>query len=487
MYFPLVLTAFFSACSLLSPQKTSEAHLQQRAAFTPNSKSAPPEIETAISLPKPRADAKIETYSVIVNRVSIPEILLTLAKDAKLNLDIHPDVAGEITMNALDETLIQIMNRIKKQADLRYTLKNNHLFVEPDTPFLTHYQIDYVNMAREVSGTVATNTQISTSGLSSNSNESSGSANSNVSRIEIRNFSKNQFWVSLENNLRDILRETDKILPEGSSETVSSHENNQSTTGTGANTNSANNANMRQTSKATKTSKNSKSNNASLANSPNAASLQESGNTIVRHSTFREASSVIAHPETGVLSVRATERQHEKVREFIDKVMNNARRQVLIEATIIEVQLSEGYEQGIDWSRMRADGSGFSVATPSLSTRSIGAVTPFILKYADQSQPLNILTTFKWLESFGQTKVLSSPKLSVLNNQTATLKVSEEFVYFLVKTDIAAGNNNTSPITAVTTTPQSVSVGLFMSVTPQISQNGAITLNVRPSISSIAD
>lgn len=92
------------------------------------------------------------------------------------------------------------------------------------------------------------------------------------------------------------------------------------------------------------------------------------------------------------------------------------------------------------------------------------------------------------LRGFGTTKVLSSPKLTVLNNQTATLKVSEDFVYFNVKQDVVAGSTSgTLSTTSTTTTPQSVSIGFFMSLTAQISDNGTVTLNVRPSISSISD
>jgi type II secretory pathway component GspD/PulD (secretin) len=82
--------------------------------------------------------------------------------------------------------------------------------------------------------------------------------------------------------------------------------------------------------------------------------------------------------------------------------------------------------------------------------------------------------------------VLSSPRLSVMNNQTALLKVVENFVYFNVKADTVTtanvGNNTT-----VTTTPQSVSVGLVMSVTAQVSDGDAVILNVRPTISSISE
>jgi type II secretory pathway component GspD/PulD (secretin) len=75
----------------------------------------------------------------------------------------------------------------------------------------------------------------------------------------------------------------------------------------------------------------------------------------------------------------------------------------------------------------------------------------------------------------------------VLNNQTATLKVSEDFVYFNVKQDVVPGTTNTNATVTTTTTPQSVSIGFFMSLTAQISDNGTVTLSVRPSISSIAE
>ena len=71
---------------------------------------------------------------------------------------------------------------------------------------------------------------------------------------------------------------------------------------------------------------------------------------------------MFANKETGVLIVRATSRQHEKIQEFIDMVMSAAKRQVLIEATIVEVQLSDQYKQGIDWSRALLGAKGFALS-----------------------------------------------------------------------------------------------------------------------------
>jgi general secretion pathway protein D len=333
----------------------------------------------------------------------------------------------------------------------------------PDSPYLKNYQIDYINITRDVTGTVSTNTQISTSALATSSGTAGGS---NVSRIQIENKSKNRFWESLEKNLKDLLHETDKIFPEGSMETVTEQSTSQSTTGTGAPSPTA----STRSGQASQT----------LASSPNPAALQNNDATIVRRMTFREAASVIASPESGVITVRATSRQHEKVQEFIDRVMRSAKRQVLIEATIIEVDLNDNYQQGIDWSKV---GDGFNLDRAQSTANVLSPTAPFSLTYANSG----LTVAIDMLRGFGTTKVLSSPKLTVLNNQTATLKVSEDFVYFNVKQDVVPGNANTDATTTTTTTPQSVSIGFFMSLTAQISDDDVVTLNVRPSISSISD
>jgi len=448
------------------------AHLQADSVVsTPGTIPAP--VQQSLSLPRPRPAGKTETYSVVVNSVAVHDLLFALARDAKLNVDIHPGIVGEVTLNAIDQTLPQLLTRISKQVDMRFELDGPNLAVMPDTPYLKNYKVDYVNISRDVTGTIATNTQISTSALATGSGGAAGTGN--TSRIQIENKSNNRFWASLEKNLKDLLHETDKVFPEGSTETVTEEASSQSTSGTGAGGPApAKSPAARLTQLAQ-----------GLAGSPNPATLQNTGATVVKRMTFREAASVIVSPETGVVDIRATSRQHERVQEFLDRVMGSARRQVLIEATIVEVGLSDGYQQGIEWSRITS-GSDYSVTKPALTTNVGNAVTPYVLKYRD-TNPLNLLSTVELLRAFGTVKVLSSPKLTVLNNQTATLKVSEDFVYFNVKQDVVPGNTNTNATVTTTTTPQSVSIGFFMSLTPQISDNGTVTLNVRPSISSIAE
>jgi MSHA biogenesis protein MshL len=207
--------------------------------------------------------------------------------------------------------------------------------------------------------------------------------------------------------------------------------------------------------------------------------------------TFREAASVIANPETGILNIRATSRQHEKVQEFVDHVMTNAKRQVLIEATVVEVQLNNQYQRGIDWQRMRSDANaigvpGFGTGRSGLEFGQTSSGTPagintnaFVFGGAVGS--LNFNFAFRLLESFGDVRVLSSPKISVLNNQTAVLKVVDNLVYFTIKADTTQNVNTT--LTTFTTTLNSVPVGFILSLVPQISDTDTVVLNLRPTIS----
>jgi general secretion pathway protein D len=158
---------------------------------------------------------------------------------------------------------------------------------------------------------------------------------------------------------------------------------------------------------------------------------------------------------------------------------------VLIEATIVEVTLKDQYRAGIDWSKALAAGaSGWKIdavgaVSGSSSNALAGALAPFIQATYNGSNGFK--AAIDLLESYGKTKVLSSPKLMALNNQTALLKVVNNLVYFTVKADTNQNANNTT--TTFTTTPQTVPIGVVMSVLPQINENGMVSLTVRPTIS----
>lgn len=474
------LSLLLAACQAPTPQQPLAGHLSSETALPQARGEIPAPVQQTLALPKPRAVPKAETYSVVVNNVQVADLLFALARDAKVNVDIHPGITGTVSLNAINQTLPQLLTRISKQVDIRFELDGPNLVVMPDSPFLKHYKVDYVNMGRNVTETISTSTQINTNPGGGSSGGSGGTGSSvsgggNVSNTRIENKSNNQFWDSLEKNIKDILRETDKILPEGSSETVIEQANSQTSTGAAALPQGGGPRAAQAIA------------NALQGNPAPGSATQATGNSVVRRNTFREAASVIVNPESGVITVRATGRQHEKIQEFIDRVIASSRRQVLIEATIVEVTLGDGYQQGIQWDRLRKDGSTkFSLTPASVNTNVGNAVTPFTLTFSQLGGAFDITGIVDLLQSYGTAKVLSSPRLSVMNNQTALLKVVENFVYFNVKADTTS-TANVGTTVAVTTTPQSVSVGLVMSVTAQVSDSNAVILNVRPTISSISE
>jgi general secretion pathway protein D len=447
------------ACTNLPQAMAPSAqHITLPAAPPPG--NIPPLIETAPLPPPPKATKAAERYSVVVNNVLAQEILFALARDAKLNIEIHPGITGTVTMNLLDRTLPEILDAIARQVDMRYELNGGNLAIMPDTPFLKSYQIEYPNVARDAKNSINMSTSIAAIG------QGEGSSGSNGSNSDIDNISNNKFWETLTENIKDLLRETDKKLPEGSSETVTEQSNQQQITPqTGTTATDA-------------TGKKS-----ALATLP--AQVQSQNTSRARRVTYREAAYVIANPETGIISVRATSRQHAFVREFIDKVMSNARRQVFIEATIVEVTLSDQYQQGINWSLLRTLGLSLTQVSPATATAAMGTIS-----YTNPGKPgsFSLNGSIQLLENFGKAHVLSSPKLSVLNNQTSLLKVVDESVYFTILVTPGTINPTTGIPTTLplyTTTVHTVPVGFMMYVTPQIGGDAEVTLNLRPTITRI--
>jgi len=467
-------TLLLAGCTIAPVQPPSSSHLRAENLPPTASPNIPQPVQLSAALPKPKATAPAETYSVVVNNVSVQELLFALARDAKVNVDIHPGIQGVVTLNAIDQTLQQLLNRIGKQVDLRWELDGPNLAVMPDSPFLRTYKVDYVNMSRDTSGNTTVTTQIASTGAGG----TTGSGGNN-SLTKIENVSKNHFWETLEKNLKDLLRETDKILPEGSSET-SVERTDQTQSSSGA-------AGVAALLAKTAGGKAAAATPPPAGAAGAATTLQQEGTTVVRRNTFREAASVISNPESGILSIRATGRQHERIQEFLDQVLSRVSRQVMIEATIAEVQLSNTYQQGIDWSILPLGSAGFRLVQKVVGDI---AAPPSSLFELSQSNTVVrgvglVSSSIKLLEAFGTVKVLSSPKLSVTNNQTAVLKVIDNRVYFTIKADITPGVSGTQPIVSYTTTLNTVPVGFVMNVTPQISANDTVLLNIRPSVSRI--
>jgi len=262
------------ACGASKPPVMSQGHLGSDI-ISPDVIPSPV-IEAPI-LPEPEQRPSLETYTVVVNQVPVRELLFSMARDASLNLDIDSDIKGKVTMNAIDQTLPQILERLSRQTNINYTLKDETLHIRNDKPYMQFYDVNYLNMSRKSEGSVEISTEISATGASI---EGAGSSGNNSESV-VTNVSNNEFWKSLIGNLAGIIGEDVKLAM---SEGGSGNEN------------------------------------------------------------------IIVSRETGAVGLRATFRQHQQIQSWLDRVIGSAQRQVMIEARIAEVTLSDHYQAGIDWS-----------------------------------------------------------------------------------------------------------------------------------------
>ncbi len=358
----------------------------------------PPLIQQKPFVPPPSPTPPLDTFTVAVSKVPVSELLFALARDAGLDVDIHPNIKGEVTLNAVNQTLPQLLNRIAKQVDLRYQIDGTLITIFPDLPYMRLYQIGYVNIARNSSSEVSVATEIARTGQGISQSSGSGS---NISTTKIINESNNRFWNTLQKNILAILGNTEELTQD----------------------------------------------------------------------------KVIINPESGIMTVRATHKQHEEIQYFVDRVLANVQKQVLIEASIVEVQLSEQFQAGIDWQRL----VGHFGYTQSLMGANLENTPFFSLKYITG----NLSATVRLLNQFGTVKVLSSPKIIALNNQTAIFKVVDNIIYF--RSQVEINESDTKTRESFSTEINTVPVGLVMSVTPQISENDMVILNIRPTISRVVD
>ena len=480
-------------------------------------------VRSSPGAPALRDAAGAETFDVVVTNVPVRDLLFALARDAGVNMDVDARVGGIVSISALDQTLEAILDRIGRQVDIRVERLGDTLIIKPDEAYHQKYRIDFVNVSRTYSSS-ATGGGVGNTGSSSVSNTSS-----------------NDFWESVESAVGAIL--------------AGGGEAGDSAFAAGAN-----------------------------AERLDAARDSES----LTLGAFGEYYYDM-NRDTGLLLVFAPERLQNEIREYLDENLSIAKRQVLLEATVVEVILSNQYKQGIDWSffnSLASEGLGLyqgsalgSPATllnlvvetftdtdsasfidenddgfitaadgaeqyrnylafinPNLGDYGHGVdagvvITPTAVPAPDGSpQPSrvtvdrlvsgtrtdpestsrragglvpavtgdsfltaayrsgDISAAVELLETFGDAKILSSPRISALNNQPALLRVVDQEVYFNIEID-----ENIDTATGLVTSREwtieenTVDVGFSMNVLPQISDAGDIILNLKPAVTRILD
>jgi len=207
-----------------------------------------------------------------------------------------------------------------------------------------------------------------------------------------------------------------------------------------------------------------------------------------------DGSQVIINPGAGLVMVRSDGKSLAQVEEYLRRTQLIMQRQVVLEAKILEIGLNEGYQQGVNWSDIQsasrvtasdglpAEFTAQALAGQAIQTSDIGGL------FSATFREGTFTALIELLGEQGNVQILSSPRISTVNNQKAVIKVGTDEFFV---TDIDFDDNN-SAVTATDRTSTSVELtpffsGISLDVTPQISEDGAITLHVHPSVSEVND
>jgi len=344
----------------------------------------------------------------LTKKLNLEEAIIKLSNILNINIQLNANIKKQIYINIHNKPYIDVISSICEQNNLRYNIKGDTIYIEPDTPFTKTYDLQFLNILRTSNSSISTNTDIfSQNTLGTNSNQLS-SQSDNGSSNKVSNSDNNDFWNELETNLKNLT-----------------------------------------------------------------------------------SSKISIHKQAGLITIKGTLKEHSLIQKYIDKIIKIVNAQVIIEAKILEISLNKEYMHGLDWSLTRKLTSYFNPIDPLKDSSSNGLFSIGINSKRLNGKNLNAF--IKFLENFGSVKTLSSPKITVMNNQTAILKVAKQEVYFnLVYNNNYIGhtNYNSQGFNSETfyTNINTVPVGVVLAVHPVIDLNtNRITMTLRPSISKVID
>jgi MSHA biogenesis protein MshL len=395
-----------------------------------------------------------ETFTFRLENIAASQVLELISRELQLGYEMDGCGDTPVSLVGRDMPLQQVIESLEFQAGANVLFEGKLLSMRCEVDQLRVYTLDYLSIARQMNDSSSLSSAIAGGPRELTDRRETG----NRSELVLNNSQQHDLWQDISSQIEQIIQVQPKPIELSRRERVIDEEEDRTYAST-------RNSSPRRLSPNLK--------------SATAVSTEKRDITTTRKET--RSGRVIANPESGTVSVIAKPSQHRRVVQWLEQIQRRVDRQIVIEAVITEISLNDRYERGIDWNVLRQNG-----VTAGLAVQGLNLTNPaFTFTALRNTSGADTNIALRLLEEFGRTEVLSSPRVVTMNQQAAVLKVIDNRVYFTTDVQTSAPTQNSPAFSTFTTQVQTVPVGFLMTVTPQIADNNAIQLRVRPTLSRI--